>query len=98
LLISYIDKSSPPKKQADLQTILSELQKLRAEMAPLKRLLTIEETGRYLAISPKTIRNQISRGAVKPFPVRPVKVSGRVLFRKDDLDKFIDGLAGDDDE
>jgi predicted DNA-binding transcriptional regulator AlpA len=89
------NSSSSPKKQAtDLQAVLSELRQLRAEVrAPLKRLLTVEEAAHYLAISPKSIRNRLGPKAAKPFPIRPVRVSGRVLFRKDDLDAFIDGLG-----
>jgi hypothetical protein len=28
-----------------------------------------------------------------PFPVKPVKLAGRVLFRREDLDRFIDGIG-----
>jgi len=82
---------------SEFRLILSEIRQLRAEVrAPLKRLLTVTEAGHYLGISPKTIRNCLGPKAVKPFPVRPVKVSGRVLFKKDDLDAYIDGLTGCD--
>jgi hypothetical protein len=79
----------------DLNMVLTELRKLRKELAaPQKRLLPVEAAAAYLGISPKTIRNGLGPKAAKPFPIRPVRVSGRVLFRKDDLDRFIDGLAG----
>jgi hypothetical protein len=88
------DNSSSPKKQADLQTVLTEIRQLRAEVrAPLKRLLSVEETAAYLGISSKSIRNSLGAKAVKPFPVAPVRVGGRVLFKKESLDAFIDGLG-----
>jgi predicted DNA-binding transcriptional regulator AlpA len=65
--------------------LLLEIQQLKKP----KRLFTIEETGHYLGLAPKTIRNYLSDGI---FPVKPKKIGGRVLFRKDDLDKFIDEL------
>ncbi len=78
----------------DLQTILSEIRQLRAELRTTQhRLLPVEAAAAYLGISPKTIRNGLGPKAAKSFPVRPVKVSGRVLFRREDLDRFIDGLG-----
>ncbi len=78
---------------SDLQTILKELRELRQvmEQAP-KRLLTVEEAAHYCGLSPKTIRNGLGPRAIKPFPVKPVKLAGRVLFRREDLDRIIDGL------
>jgi len=78
----------------DFQLILSEIRQLRAELrTSQRRLLPVEAAAAYLGISPKTIRNGLGPKAAKPFPIRPVRVSGRVLFRKDDLDAFIDGLG-----
>jgi len=78
----------------DLNMVLTELRKLRKELAaPQKRLLPVEATAAYLGISPKTIRNGLGLRAKKPFPIKPVRLAGRVLFRREDLDKFIDGLA-----
>jgi hypothetical protein len=77
------------------QEILKELKQLRQEVGfTSKRLLTVEEAAHYLGVSPKTIRNGLGPKAVKPFPVRPVKLAGRVLFRREDLDRLIDGMAG----
>jgi hypothetical protein len=79
---------------SDATSILKELRQLRAELkAPAKRLLTVEEAAHYLGISPKTIRNGLGRKAVKPFPVKPVRVAGRVLFRIEDLGAYVDGLG-----
>jgi hypothetical protein len=80
----------------NLQTVLTELRKLRAEIkAPPKRLLTVEQTAHYLGLAPKTIRNGLGPKAQKPFPVKPVRLAGKVLFRLEDLDSYIDSLAGE---
>lgn len=75
-----------------LKLILAELQSLRQEIKGAgKRLLPIPEAAEYLGLSPRTIRNDLSR---KVFPVKPVKYRGKVLFRREDLDAFISGLVG----
>ena len=80
----------PPESQ--LSQVLKELRQLRAEIrAPAKRLLSIPEAAEYLGLAPRTVRNELSR---KTFPVRPVKHGGKVLFRREDLDRYIDGLVG----
>ncbi len=88
------NSSSSSKKQAtDLQAVLSELRDLRAELrTSQRRLLPVEAAAAYLGISPKTIRNGLGPRAVKPFPIKPVRLAGRVLFRREDLDSYIDGL------
>jgi predicted DNA-binding transcriptional regulator AlpA len=78
----------------DFQLILSEIRQLRAELRTTqRRLLPVEAAAAYLGISPKTIRNGLGPKATKPFPIKPVKVSGRVLFKKESLDAYIDGLG-----
>lgn len=77
----------------DLNMVLTEIKKLRKEIAaPQKRLLTVEETACYLGVAAKSIRNGLGGKAVKPFPIKPVRVGGRVLFKREDLDAFIDDL------
>ena len=77
------------------QEILKELKELRQVVGfASKRLLTVEEAATYLGLSPKTVRNGIGAGAKKAFPVKSVKLGGRRLFRKEDLDGFIDGMVG----
>lgn len=82
---------SSAKKQ-DLQVVLlSELRALRQEIKSAgKRLLPIPEAAEYLGISPRTIQNDLSR---KIFPVKPVRYRGKVLFRREDLDAYVDGLG-----
>lgn len=56
------------------------------------RLLSVEETARYLSLAPKTIRNRLGPKAPDPFPVKPKRIGKRVLFDKKDLDRYIDQL------
>jgi predicted DNA-binding transcriptional regulator AlpA len=63
----------------------------RKEIAP--RLLGIDQTAVYLGIAAKTIRNRIGLKAKNPFPVKPKRIGGRVLFDKKELDLFIDSLT-----
>lgn len=82
-------------KQINLETILSELQALRQEIRTArKRLLPIPEAAEFLGISPRTIQNDLSR---KVFPIKPVRYRGKVLFRREDLDSYVDSLrAGEE--
>ena len=57
-----------------------------------KRLLSVEETARYLDISPRTIYNQIGRKAKKKFPIKPKRVGKLVKFDIRDVDRYIDSL------
>jgi hypothetical protein len=64
----------------------------KPKIYPWPRLLDVELAAEYLSISPKTIRNGLSKNAVKPFPVRPKKYGKRVLFDISDLDAYVDSL------
>jgi len=76
--------------------VLAEIRELRKHLlSPQKRLLPVEEAADYLGVSPKTIRNRLGPKASKPFPVKPVRHGGKVLFRRDDLDAYIDHLAAE---
>jgi excisionase family DNA binding protein len=76
----------------DLAMVLAELRELRKETRTANmRLLPIPEAAEYLGLSPRTIQNDLSR---KVFPVKPVRYRGKVLFRREDLDAYVDGLAG----
>lgn len=56
------------------------------------RLLTVEETARYLRLAPQTIYNRLSRNAKKPFPVKPLRVGRSLRFDKRQIDAYIDSL------
>lgn len=56
------------------------------------RMLSVEETARYIGLAPKTIRNRIGRKSTVLFPVKPKRIGGRVLFDVKELDAYLDGL------
>jgi hypothetical protein len=56
------------------------------------RLLGVELAATYLGLSPKTIRNGLSRDAERPFPVKPKRYGRRVLFDIRDLDAYVDAM------
>jgi hypothetical protein len=64
----------------------------KPKIYPWPRLLSVDLAAAYLSISPKTIRNGLSKDAEKPFPVKPKKYGKRVLFDIYDLDAYVDGL------
>ena len=63
---------------------------MRDELKP--RLIDIEQTAKYLSLSPKTIRNRIGPKAKNPFPVKPKRVGRKVLFDIRDIDRYIDSI------
>ena len=82
-------------QEPTLAAVLTELRQLRADLrATSKRLLTVEEAAHYLGLAPRTLRNGLGPRAAKPFPVKPVRVGGRVLFEKNSLDRYVDSLGG----
>ncbi len=94
------DQGHPPSDAKTLiglyKEILSEMRALRKELVvPKRRLLNINEAATYLGISARTIRNTIGPKAVRRFPIKPVRLGGRVLFRQEDLDRFIDEMTAE---
>ena len=63
---------------------------IKREIKP--RMLSVDEAARYVGLAAKTIRNRIGPKAEKPFPVRPKRIGGRVLFDVKDLDQYLDAL------
>ncbi len=57
-----------------------------------RRLLSVNETARYLGISVKSIYNGIYRNAETPFPIKPKRRGRRVLFDIRDLESYVDSL------
>jgi hypothetical protein len=64
---------------------------VRRDIAP--RMLSVEDAARYIGLAAKTIRNRIGSKAEKPFPVKPKRIGGRVLFDIKDLNTYLDCLA-----
>lgn len=60
-----------------------------------KRLLSINDTAKFLGISAKTIRNRLGPKAVISFPVKPKRYGKRVLFDIKDLEAYVDSLPTD---
>jgi len=60
--------------------------------APTKRLLSAEETAKYLGISVRTIYNKTGRKAKVKFPVRPKKIGKLLKFDVRELEAYIDSL------
>jgi predicted DNA-binding transcriptional regulator AlpA len=102
--------AAQPNQQSDLldaktlarlqREVLAEIRQLRKELrAPRRRLLTVEEAAYYVGLSPKTIRNMIGPKAPRTFPVKPVRMGGKVLFKIEALDQMIEEMAaGADNE
>lgn len=63
---------------------------MKREIKP--RMLSVDEAARYVGLAAKTIRNRIGPKAEKPFPIRPKRIGGRVLFDVKDLDQYLDAL------
>jgi predicted DNA-binding transcriptional regulator AlpA len=57
-----------------------------------ERMLSVDEAAKYIGLAAKTIRNQTGPRAEKPFPVKPKRIGGRVLFDIKDIDRYLDTL------
>ena len=56
------------------------------------RLMDVETAAAYISMSPKTLRNRISRKADNPLPVKVKRAGRKVLFDRRDLDRYADSL------
>lgn len=82
-----MNKHSEPS----LASILKEVRQLREDLQARDRaLLTIRQTAIFLGMAEKTLRNRLSDGS---FPLRPVRLSGKPLFKRQELEKLIDSLG-----
>lgn len=64
--------------------------KLRYEVSP-QPLLTLKETAEYLRLTPGALYTQRYRGE-KP-GVLGMRVGRKILFRRSDIDRFLDELS-----
>lgn len=55
-----------------------------------KRLLSVEETAKYLKIAVRTIYNGVAPGSKRPFPIKPKRIGACVRFDKKDIDAYLD--------
>ena len=71
-----------------LKTVLTELRQIKEGLRlASKELLSVEETAAMLGSSPKTVRNELSKGS---FPVKEVRRGSRVLFKRRDVLAYIE--------
>ncbi len=56
------------------------------------RLMSIEETAKYLGISKSWLYSRVAPSSADPFPVKSKKIGNRRLFDRKDLDEYIDEL------
>jgi len=77
-------------QEPSLSDIIAELRQLREDLkAQNNALLTIREAAAYLGLAEKTLRNRLSD---RSFPLRPVRLSGRPLFKRRDLENLVNSL------
>lgn len=55
-------------------------------------LLTVAQTAEYLNISPRTIYNGVAPHSLNPFPIKPKRIGRKVLFRRKDIDAYLNTL------
>ena len=78
-------------QEPTLSSILEEVRQLREDLKARDRtLLTIRQAAAFLGMAEKTLRNRLSDGS---FPLRPVRLSGRPLFKRRDLENLVDNLG-----
>ena len=58
----------------------------------MKLLLDKSETAASLSISESTLSRMVAEGTI----VAPIKLGGRVLWRRKDIEHFVDSLAEND--
>jgi predicted DNA-binding transcriptional regulator AlpA len=81
------------RREPTLAFILEEVRQLREEMKARDRaLLTVRQAAVFLGMAEKSLRNRVSDGS---FPLRPVRLSGRPLFKRRDLEDLVDSLCSD---
>lgn len=56
------------------------------------RLLTIKQTSQFLNIHPGTLYNAVAPNSLNPFPIKPVRFGRKVMFRKTDLEQYVNSL------
>ena len=84
---------APRTQEPTLAAVMEEIKQLRHDLkARRAELLTVDGIAQELALSPKTIRNQLSAGT---FPIKAVRAGGGVRFRRVDLDAYVDGLGAE---
>jgi excisionase family DNA binding protein len=74
-----------------LAAVMTELRQPRQDLkASRAGLLTVDGVAQELALSPRTIRSQLSLGV---FPIPAVRAGGAVRFRRADVIAYVNGLG-----
>jgi excisionase family DNA binding protein len=63
---------------------------MTVDTSPTPLLLSVAETARLLGLSDQTLRNWSSRNKL---PIPSVRVGGRRLFRRADVETYVAGLV-----
>jgi DeoR/GlpR family transcriptional regulator of sugar metabolism len=76
---------------SEFKAILAEIRQLRQDLkASRSKLLTVDDLAQEMALSPKTIRNQLSAGT---FPIRAVRSAGGVRFTRMSVEDYVRRLG-----
>lgn len=54
-----------------------------------KRLYSVKEVAFMLGLSAASLRNKIAPKALRPFPIRPIRVGGSVRFDIQDIEAYL---------
>jgi predicted DNA-binding transcriptional regulator AlpA len=54
-----------------------------------QRYMSLTEAALYIGIAPKTLYNRLAGYTTKPFPVKPKRVGGRIIFDREKLDAYM---------
>lgn len=54
-----------------------------------QRYLSLRQAAEYIGIAGKTLYNRLAPDAKKPFPIKPKRVGGRLIFDKKVLDEYM---------
>ena len=78
-------------REPNLGDVLREIKDLRSDIKTGQpALLPLREAAVFLGLSPKTLQNRLSDGS---FPLKPVRLAGRRVFRRSDLMAFVERLV-----
>jgi len=64
----------------------------REEETVKRRLLSVEETARYLGLSARTIYNGTAPKSKRPFPIKPKRIGRLIKFDLKDVEEYIHSL------
>lgn len=56
------------------------------------RYMSLTEAAEYIGIAGKTLYNRLAGYTNKPFPVKPKRVGGRIIFDRKKLDAYMDDV------